>query len=429
MVYMDERLEKVIRGYWESKLPEVKERELNPHLKEGLITDIVGPRRAGKTYLMFSIIKNLPKKSTIYINFENRRLLPLKDEYFNDIVEYIYAEQLLKKNKKVYLFLDEVQRIAGWERSVRSIYDEFKGKLKIFVSGSSANLLSQDYAKLLTGRHLSTIVLPLSFKEFLKFKDLKVEDKILTEKQESLIKKYLREYMTHGGFPEVVLGSQKDSMLSQLFSDIVSRDILSKAEIRNENVMEELSNYCAANVSNLFSFGKMARYFKSRGIKISTPTLIEYFRHMKNAFLFFDNMIFSYKIKEQMQYPRKIYTIDCGFANIAGAENLGRIYENIVAVELLRRRANTFYWKSRSQEEVDFIVREKNKISAIQVCYDPEEEDTKKREIKALIKCMNEFSLKESQVITFDHEDTEKVDNKKIYYIPLWKYLLRRSKI
>ncbi len=424
---MNERIEKVIRGYWESELPEVKERELNPHLKERLITDIVGPRRAGKTYLMFLIIKNLPKKSTIYINFENRRLLPLKEEYFNDIVGFVHAEQLLKKNKKIYLFLDEVQRIAGWERYVRSIFDEFKGKIKIFVSGSSANLLSRDYARLLTGRHLTTVVLPLSFKEFLAFKGLKIKGRIATEKEESLIKKCLSDYMTYGGFPEVVLGKQKDSMLSQLFTDIVSRDILSKAEIRNENVMEELSNYCAANVSNLLSFGKMTRYFKSRGIKISTPTLITYFKYMKNAFLFFDNTIFSYKIKDQMQYPRKIYCIDNGFANLAGTEDLGRICENTVAVELLRRQANTYYWRSRTGEEVDFIVKEGQKFRAIQVCYDPEAMDTREREIKALVKCMDEFGLKEGEVITFDYEDEEMIENKKIRYTPLWKYLLGRS--
>ncbi len=421
---MDERIEKVINGYWESELPKVKTRELNSYVNQEAITDIVGPRRAGKTFFMFSIIKNLSKNSTIYINFENRRLFPLKEEYFNDIVEFIYAEELLKKYEKVYLFLDEVQRIVGWEKFVRSIYDEFKGKIKIFVSGSSANLLSQDYAQLLTGRHLSTVVLPLSFKEFLAFKEFKVKDKTLTERQESLIKKHLKEYMTHGGFPEVVLGSQKDIMLSQLFTDIVSRDILSRAEIRNENVMEELSNYCAANVSNLLSFGKMTRYFKSRGIKISTPTLIQYFRHMKNAFLFFDNTIFSYKIKDQMQYPRKIYCVDSGFANLSGTENMGRICENTVAVELLRRKRDTYYWKSRFQEEVDFIVRDKKKITAIQVCYNPEAMDTKKREIKALVKCMSEFGLKEAMVITFDYEDKEKIENKKIRYVPLWKYLL-----
>ncbi|UCF07826.1 MAG: ATP-binding protein [Thermoplasmata archaeon] len=421
---MDGRIERVIRDYWQSELPEVKEREINPFINEQTITDIVGPRRAGKTYLMFSLIKRLPKKSTIYINFENRRLLPLKDEYFNDIVEFIFAEQILAKKKKVYLFLDEVQRIAGWERYVRSIYDEFKGKIKIFVSGSSANLLSKDYARLLTGRHLTCVVLPLSFREFMVFRDMKINDKIPTEKEESLIKKYLKEYMTHGGFPEVALGKQKDTMLSQLFSDIVSRDILSRAEIRNENVMEELSNYCASNVSNLLSFGKMTRYFKSRGIKTSTPTLISYFQHMKNAFLFFDNTIFSYKIKDRMQYPRKIYAIDCGFANLAGTENLGRLCENAVAIELLRRGADTFYWKSRSQEEVDFIVREKRRIRPIQVCYDPEARDTRDREVKALVRCLDEFGLKKAEVITFDYEDVEKINNKTIHFTPLWKLLL-----
>jgi hypothetical protein len=145
---------------------------------------------------------------------------------------------------------------------------------------------------------------------------------------------------------------------------------------------------------------------------------------MKNAFLFFDNTIFSYKIKDQMQYPRKIYTIDCGFANLAGTENLGRICENTVAIELLRRGVNTFYWKSRSGEEVDFLIRKGRRIRAIQVCYDPEAQETKEREIKALIKCMDEFKLKKAEVITFDYEDEEKVKNKMIRFIPLWKFLL-----
>jgi len=421
---MDNKIEKVIIDYWGSELPEVKERQLNPYLKEQLITDIVGPRRAGKTYFMFSIIKNLPKKSTIYINFENRRLLPLKEEYFNDIVEFIHAQEMLENEKQIYLFLDEVQRITGWEMYARSIYDEFKGKIKIFVSGSSANLLSQDYARLLTGRHLTCVVLPLSFREYLVFKGLSIDDQVLTERKESLVKKYLKEYMTYGGFPEVVLEGQKDTMLSQLFSDIVSRDILSRTEIRNENVMQELSNYCAANISNLLSFGKMTRYFKGRGIKTSTPTLISYFQYMKNAFLFFDNTIFSYKIKDRMQYPRKIYTIDCGFANLAGTENLGRICENTVAIELLRRGASTFYWKYRSGEEVDFVLRKGRRIRPIQVCYDPDAQETKEREIKALIKCMDEFKLKMAEVITFDYEDEEKVKNKTIQFIPLWKFLL-----
>jgi len=421
---MDEKVEKVIKEYWDSEPPVIKSRIINSYLDEELITDIVGPRRAGKTYLMFSIIKKLPKKATIYINFENRRLLPLKEEYFNDIVKFIYAEELLNKHDKIFLFLDEVQRISGWERYVRSIYDEFKGKIKIFVSGSSVNLLSPDYAQLLTGRHLTTVVLPLSFKEFLRFKGFKLKNKIFTEKEEALIKKYLKEYLTFGGFPEVVLRKLKDNMLSQLFTDIVSRDILSRASIRIDNVMDELSNYCAANVSNLLSFGKITRYFKSRGIKISTPTLIQYFGYLKNAFLFFDTTIFSYKIKDQLQYPRKIYCIDNGFVNISGTENLGRICENTVAVEYLRRSVETYYWKYSTGEEVDFILKDGTKLKAVQVCYDPEAVDTKEREIKALLRCLNEFGLKKAKVITFDYEAEETIKNKKIIFIPLWKFLL-----
>lgn len=424
---MDGKLEKLIRSHWESELPDVKKREVDPHLDEDAITDVVGPRRAGKTYLMFSIIRGLPRESTIYVNFEDRRLLPLKEDYFNEIVEFIHATQLLEKFERIHLFFDEVQRIAGWERYVRSIYDEFKGRMKIFVTGSSANLLSKEYARLLTGRHLTTVVLPLSFKEFLTFKGLRLKGRVATEREESLIKRYAREYMTHGGFPEVVLGSQKEMILSQLFTDIVSRDILSRVEIRNEALLEEFSNYCAANVSSLLSFGKMNRYFKSRGVRISTPTLIQYFKHMKNAFLFFDSTIFSYKVKDQLQYPRKIYAVDNGLANVAGNENIGSICENTVAIELLRRGARMHYWKSRAGEEVDFIVRDGERIEALQVCYDPEAMETRRREVKALIKCMKELGLKESKVITFDYEDEETIENRKIAYVPLWKFLLTRG--
>ncbi len=216
-------------------------------------------------------------------------------------------------------------------------------------------------------------------------------------------------------------------MLSQLFTDIVSRDILSRSDIRNENVMEELSSLLAANVSNLLSFGKMTRFFKSRGLKTSTPTIIQYFKYMKNAFLFFDSTIFSYKIRDQMQYPRKIYAVDNGIANLAGGENLGNLCENTVAVELLRRKERTFYWKSRAGEEVDFIVKGKGKVRALQVCYDPEAMGTREREIRALVKCMREFGLKRSKVITFDYEAKERSENMEIEYQPVWKFLLARE--
>ena len=426
-------IKEVIYEYWQEGLPEVITREIGIGSSD-LIIDIVGIRRCGKTFLMFSEIKDLlrkvDKKSTIYINFESRKLFPLRQEYFNEIVEFIHSEKLFERGK-VYLFLDEVQRIAGWEKFVRSIYDEFKGKIKIFVSGSNAALLSREYGALLTGRHLSRTLMPLSFKEFLNFKQYKT-GKVLTEKDRANIKKYLEEYLYFGGFPEVVLSENKEQMLNQLFNDILSRDILSR-NIRKEGIMEEFAYYLAGNVTSLLSFNKMASYFKSRGIKISVPTLENYFRLIKNSFMFFDNLLFSYKIKDQLKNPKKIYCIDNGVFNSVGlkfSKDYGKMYENAVFLKLKNMSfsnssVKVFYWKNIQHEEVDFAVKEGIKIKQlVQVCYDVENLETKKRETKALLKASKELKCNNLLVITKDYEREEKLDGKKVRFVPLWKWLL-----
>ena len=426
-------IKEIIYEFWEKELPEIIPREDKIDSSD-LINDIVGIRRCGKTFLMFSKIKELlkkvDKKSIIYINFENRKLFPLKKEYFNEIIEFIHFENLLD-NGKIYLFLDEVQKIDGWEKYIRSIYDEFKGKIKIFVSGSNASLLSKDYGTLLTGRHLSKTLMPLSFKEFLRFKKYEIK-KVLTEKDRANIKKFLEEYLDFGGFPEVVLSENKEQMLSQLFNDILTKDILSR-NIRKESTIEEFSYYLAGNVSSLLSFNKMANYFKSRGIKISVPTIENYFKLIKNSFLFFDNLIFSYKIKDQFQNPRKIYCIDNGIFNFIGlkfSRDYGKMYENAVFLKLKKKSfdnylINIFYWKNIQHEEVDFVIKEGIKvIQLIQACYSIENVEIKKREIKALIKASNELKCNDLFIITKSYENEEKIDNKKIKFIPLWKWLL-----
>src|SRR3989338_6777031 len=368
-------IKETIYEYWDKELPEVFPREVETDSSD-LINDVVGIRRCGKTFMMFSkireLLKKVNKKSTIYINFENRKLFPLNTNYFNEIIEFIHFENLLDEGK-VYLFLDEVQKIDGWEKYIRSIYDEFKGKIKIFVSGSNASLLSRDYGTLLTGRHLSKTLMPLSFKEFLRFKKYEV-GKVLTEKHRANIKKFLEEYLNFGGFPEVVLSENKEQMLSQLFNDILTKDILSR-NIRKESTIEEFSYYLAGNVSSLLSFNKMANYFKSRGIKISVPTIENYFKLKKKSF---DNYLI-----------------------------------------------NIFYWKNIQHEEVDFVIKEGIKvIQLIQACYSIENVEIKKREIKALIKASNELKCNDLFIITKSYENEEKIDNKKIKFIPLWKWLL-----
>lgn len=432
-----DKLRTAVEEYWRKELPDSKEREIGLKIESDLINDIVGPRRAGKTYLMYFTLKKLlgtgiEKEAAIYINFENRKLLPLTPEYFNDLIEVIHAKRMFEKHKTIFIFLDEVQRIEDWEKYIRSIYDEFKGKIKIFVSGSTSKLTESELSYLLTGRHLTTQVYPLSFREFLSFKGFYIKEYFI-EEDIALIKEYFREYLEFGGFPEVaLLGSGKEELIQTLFSDIINRDILPKAKRRGE-IIEDLAYFLCSNSGKLASFTKLTGTLNSMGIKVSVPTFEKYFSIMKEAFLFFDLTIYSYKVKDQMQYPRKIYCIDPGFINFAGfkfSEDRGRLMENLVAIELQRKKSKSplieiFYWKDHQGKEVDFVIREGLPVKQlIQVTDASGREEILKREIAGLLRAEEEFKCSSLLVITWEFEGEELMDGKKIVYEPLWKWLL-----
>ncbi len=438
MDYHKDKLTIIIEEYWRKELSDVNKREIILKFESDLINDIIGARRAGKTYLMFYTIKQLidngvPKVSTLYINFENRKILPLTSDYFNDLIEIIYARRLFDKYNKIFIFLDEVQRIEGWEKYIRSIYDEFKGKIKIFVSGSTSKLTESEFSSLLTGRHITTHVYPLSFREFLSFKGFDHKKEYRIEKDIAAITEYLREYIEFGGFPEVsLLDSGKDELIQTLFTDIINRDILPKAKRRGE-IIEDLAYFLCTNSGKLTSFSKLTGMLNSMGIKVSVPTFEKYFSAMKDAFLFFDNTIFSYKVKDQLQYPRKIYCVDTGFINFAGfkfSEDRGRLMENLVAVELQRKKSrspiiNIFYWKDPQGREVDFVVREGINIrQLIQVTYVSKRDEIDKREITGLLRAGEELKCSDLLMITWEYEGEEEIKGKRIVYMPLWKWLL-----
>jgi len=432
-----EKLRIYVEEQKERKLPEVRERYIDVSLESDLIVDIVGPRRAGKTYLMFLTMKKLisngvSRDNIIYVNFESRKLLPLTSEYLNDMIEIIYEDEKLDKGK-VYLFLDEVQRVEQWERYVRSIYDEFKGRIKIFVSGSTSKLTESDLSSLLTGRHLTSYVLPLSLGEAPNFKVIDWKG-THTEQRRVKIEKVLSEYLHSGGFPEVVL-SGRDEILETLFMDIINRDISQK--VRKREIIEDIAYFLCSQATRQVSFSKLSGLLGSRGIKVSVPTLERYFFLMKNAFLFFDNKIFSYKVKEQLQYPRKIYCIDNGFINFFGfkfSRDAGRILENTVAINLLRQslpdsKKKLFYYKSKQGYEVDFVVQNGTKVEQlIQVCYNVEGVETKDREIRGLIHGSKELKCDNLLVITGGYEGDGEISwfgtTRRIVFTPLWKWLL-----
>ena len=378
---------------------------------------ITGIRRCGKSVFLSQIANNFFSKY-YYINFEDERLSNFDVRDFNVLYE-TYIELF---GKAMVFFLDEVQNIMGWERWVRRMYED---NFKFFITGSNARLLSKELATLLTGRHIQLSIFPFSFREFLKFYkfDLKKEDIYLTERR-AIIMKHFSKYLIYGGFPEYLEYSRIE-ILQEYFNDIIQRDIVERYKVKNIKQLKELARYVVTNTGNLVTYNQL----KKAGEMKSINTVINYLSYLENAYIFIKVPYFSYSLKKQVANPFKVFTIDIGLRNAIGfkfSKDFGRIYETVVAIELKRKNKDIYYWKNPQHEEVDFVIKKGNKIEKlIQVCYDINDLNVKKREFRALLKASKELKCKNLFVITEDKNGEEIIAGKRIKLIPLWKWLLQ----
>ncbi len=383
-----------------------------------------GVRRSGKSRILFLIMqelmKRVSKEQILYVNFDEQAFTEDLSLRFLDNIYEVYKEKI-NPEKFPYVFLDEIQHIEKWERWVRT-KQELK-EAKIFVTGSSSKLLSKEFGTALTGRSISFEIFPLSFKEFLLFKRIEKIDEI---SEKSRIKSLLMEFLHYGAFPAVVLEENKEKkevMLKGYFDDMIYKDVVSRHEIRDVNSIKMLALYLVTNIGKRHTYNSI-----KKAIGKPLDVVKNYCSYLNEAYLLFFLPIFSYKLKEQMIYPRKVYCIDSGLRNAVSfrfMEDIGIIYENTVFIELVRRGKEPYYWRDEQGGEVDFVVKEGMKIKEIiQVCYDIEDEKTKKREIKALLNAIQEFKIEQGVIITENFEEEEKIDGKTIKYIPLWKWLL-----
>ncbi len=377
---------------------------------------ITGIRRCGKSVFLSQIINDFFSKY-YYVNFEDERLSSFKAEDFNRLYEVCL--ELFGKAKT--FFLDEVQNVSGWEKWVRRMYED---GFKFFITGSNARLLSKELATVLTGRHLQAQIFPFSFREFLESKKFgfKKEDIYLTERRATIVK-LLSEYLSDGGFPEY-LKYKKIEILQGYFNDIIQRDIVERYGIKNVKQLKELARFLLTNTANPMTYNQLKKLTEIK----SVSTAIKYFSFLENAYLLLSVPFFSHSLRKQSANPFKVYAIDTGMRNAIGfkfSRDAGRIYETAVAIELKRRREEIYYWKNSQHEEVDFVVWSGGKVEElIQVCFDAEERDVKKRECNALIKASKELKCRNLIVITEDYEAEEKHGKIKIKFIPLWKWLL-----
>jgi len=427
-----EIMKKILNEWKGRAFPEVIGRDYNlgkyVSSKLNKIIVLSGFRRVGKTYLLFNEIKNLlenySRKEVVYINFEDERI-PLNSSFLSEIFpEIIKANGAIPK----FLFLDELQNFPDWSKWLRRVYDLYP-KTKFFVTGSSSKMTISKIPTELRGRYLAKRIFPLSFKEALKFKgnDLKDENKLIN---------FFEEYLINGGLPEVVLADEVEKLeiVKSYYSSVVNRDLIESYSIRNKEGIKAILNLLLNSTS--YSYNKMYNTLKSLNYEIGKNTLIDYLSFIEDSFFMFSIPIFSYKVKDNMQYPKKNYFIDNVFLSKISnnfSKNYGRLYENLVAINLLKDGEDFFYWKNLKNEEVDFVVKKGNKVDKlIQVCYDSNRTETFEREVRALLKASKELKCKNLFVINKDKEEVLEKEwfgiKGKIKFIPLWKWCLEERK-
>lgn len=378
-----------------------------------LISVVIGPRRAGKSFFTMHSVGINPEIG--YANFDEERLLRV--ENFDEIISAIRA---VYSNPKILLF-DEIQNVKQWEIIVNRLQ---RDGYRLILTGSNSNLLKNDLATHLTGRHYCTYVFPFSLPEILSLFSPTNES---SDQQQRCY-----EYVMKGGFPEVwIKNYDPTEYLSTLFDSIVLKDIVKRYHVRFPNAITDLAQILITNITCEFSntsIQKIANFS-------SFHTLTKYLGYLEEAFLLFSIPRFSYKITVQQKASKKIYCYDNGYFQAKAfkfSPNTGKLFENTVAIELKRRefegKLRLFYYKNQKQEEVDFVLQQEMKITQlIQVCYSISEPKIKEREIRSLLKGSIELQCKTLIVITNDYEQIEQHswfgNTGEIEFIPLWKWL------
>jgi uncharacterized protein len=404
-------------------------RELYRQRKLKEVSVVTGVRRAGKSTILLQVLEKLiddgvPRVNILYVNFEEPTFIPYLTVEFLLRIHDLYLERFNPQGR-TYVVLDEVQLVPGWERFVRGLYDREKD-IKFYITGSSSKLLSRDYGTSLTGRIISSEVFPLSFQEFLAFRNR--ED--LIDKSEGkgspALRNLFNQYIRYGGFPQVVLTKEeKDKMqiLKDYYTAVIEKDIIQRYQVRDIMKLKEFCLNLYANVATYFS-----GYQAEKRQKISQPTANKFLEYAREVFLVQTTDYFSYSFTEQKANPYKVYAIDPGLYNAVSfrfSENIGRLFENVVYLELRRKREEVFYWKGK--KEVDFLIRKGAGIDRlINVCWDLNQ-DNEERELSGLAEAMEKFNVSEAEIVVGGYDDQATTKGKNIIVSNFFNWLTKED--
>ena len=380
---------------------------------------ISGVRRCGKSVLMQQIRAGQPEQDYC-LCFDDDRLLHFDVSDFQTMCD-VFAEDF---GMQKTFYLDEVQLIEGWERFVDRLYSHHN---KVFVTGSNAYLLSKELGTLLTGRHLTQELWPMSLLEFMELRNEKWQKSdLFTTAGKAKLVNLQNAYLQEGGFPQY-LQTRNPRYLKELYNDIIYRDIVARHKLQSDRQIREVTYYLASNFTQRFTYLSVA---KAIGIK-SSETVQDYIRYLEEAYLVGVLTKYDYKVGEQLKSPKKIYFVDNALASQIGfsfSGNMGARLENAVYVELRRREHEVFYYQDK--RECDFVVKENASIvMAYQVTVSLAVPETRRREMDGLVAAMDAFGLKEGFVITLDESEELPLENGRVVHvIPYYRWVIEPSR-
>jgi predicted AAA+ superfamily ATPase len=394
-------------------------REILPEIAAGLaspqIIVITGLRRVGKSTLLAQIAQTQLSGRYYFVNFEDERFLNFTADQFDRLHEALIA---LFGERKIFLF-DEIQNVPDWERFARRLQDQ---GYKLIITGSNSSLLSQELGTRLTGRSLRYELLPFSFTEYLYFLGFEVpQTSALTTKERGTLLKHVREYLVRGGIPDALKYPQLN-IHKTLYDDVLFRDIAARYRIENVKSLQELALTLISNPASEISYNKLKANLKLGSVN----TVKKYISYLENAWLFFTINKYAYSVKEQQIAAKKIYAIDSGMLNSVGfsfSKNTGKLMENLAFIHLRRHHQDIYYYRTHQNHQVDFFVPSQQ--LAIQVAQEMSDEETRQREIRALVELSVERdNLQSLHIITLADKESITMESVVIKVFPIYEWLL-----
>ncbi len=395
----------------------------NIHFSERLhkVNVLYGVRRSGKTFLLYDFFKE-HRDECLYVDFEDERLTDFKLNDFEPLKEaFLELNPKLINERKTFLF-DEVQNIKGWEKFCRRMAE--KKNINVIVTGSSSAIMPLEIHTSLRGRAWSLEVMPFFFREYLKTKNIAVNNEAIYGPNKIMVKNHFKNYLRWGGFPEVIFAKnefEKTKIIKEYLGSIFFKDLVERFKINNVPLLDTLMEGLLSSCSQKFSLTSFYRQYKDK-LPFSKDSLFSYYKYFLQSMVIFEAKKFAESSYKRMRNPAKVYLVDIGLAKRVSSQDKGRLLENVVFLELRRRTEKIFYFEE--SRECDFVISDGEKLSVYQVSYELNS-NNRERELSGLVLCCKHLNLKEGRLLTFDQEEEFVKEGVRIKIMPAWKWLLQ----